>query len=83
MLHPAADTWTQNGSFWFATKANEFNRAGVVPEFAPDGGVRAVKFDPKLWHFKSADDYRPYFDGSYLSPPLTRAQVGPLKPKSS
>ena len=74
MLHPAADTWTAaDGSFWFAAKQNEFKRAGVVPEFAPDGIIRAVEFDPTLSWFDSVNDYRPVFDGGYVGPPLTPA----------
>ena len=69
MLHPAADTWTQGNSFWFAAKENEFNRAGVVPEFGPDGIVRAVEYDPSFSYFKSADNYRIWYDGGYLGPP--------------
>ncbi len=72
MLHPAADTWTAaDGSFWFDAKANEFKRAGVVPEFAPDGIVRAVEYDPSLSYFNNANDYRPGFNGSYVGPPQT------------
>ena len=69
MLHPAADTWTQADSFWFAAKENEFNRAGVVPEFAPDGIVRAVEYDARYSYFKSASNYRVSYDGGYLGPP--------------
>jgi hypothetical protein len=69
MLHPAADTWNSLKSFWFPAKQNEFARAGMVPEFAPDGIVRSVLYDPKLSYWISPDVYRPVFSGSYVPPP--------------
>jgi hypothetical protein len=69
MLHPAADTWNSSKSFWFPAKANEFARAGMVPEFAPDGIVRAVLYDPTLSYWLSPEVYRPVFFGSYVPPP--------------
>jgi len=69
MLHPAADTWSSGSSFWFAAKANEFARAGIVPEFGFDGIVRAVKYDPTLSYWIGPDVYRPVFDGSLIPPP--------------
>jgi hypothetical protein len=69
MLHPAADTWTSVKSFWFPAKQNEFARAGMVPEFDPDGNVRTVLYDPKLSYWISPEVYRPVFFGSYVPPP--------------
>ena len=82
MLHPAADTWTlvKNGveSFEFEMKLNEFNRAGVCPQFAPDKIVRAVEYDPTLSYFKSASDYQVWFDGGYLATPSGKASAQAL-----
>ena len=64
MLHPAADSWTMLNDFWFDAKENEFNRAGVVPQFTPDGAMpTAVKYNPNASYFDSADNYRVGFFG--------------------
>ncbi len=69
MLHPAADTWTIDSDFWFDAKENEFNRAGVVPQFTPDGAMpTAVKYNPNTSYFKSANNYRVGFFGGYEGP---------------
>ena len=89
MLHPAADTWTLldasgdlGEQFWFDAKQNEFNRAGNVPQFAPDGALpRVVKFNPKASYFDSANDYRVGFDAGYEGPLVdTRPVQGPAPP---
>jgi hypothetical protein len=69
MLHPAADTWTIGDDFWFAAKENEFNRAGIVPQFTPDGAMpTAVKYNPNASYFDSAGNYRVGFFGGYEGP---------------
>jgi hypothetical protein len=92
MLHPAADTWTfLDGSgdlgeeFWFDAKQNEFNRAGNVPQFAPDGNMpRVVKFNPSASYFDSANDYRVGFDAGYEGPLIDlRPEQGPVSPPGS
>jgi hypothetical protein len=82
MLHPAADTWTSGPEFWFEAKQNEFNRAGPVPQFAPDGALpRVVEFNPKASYFDSADDYRVGFTEGYEGPMIDlRPEQGPALP---
>ena len=71
MLHPAADTWTlvkRGGQqiFNFPVKTNEFVRGGTVAQFAPDGAVRAVVFNPAS-RFTSAANYRIFWNGGYTN----------------
>ena len=71
MLHPAADTWTlvkRGGQevFDFKVKTNEFVRGGTVAQFAPDGVVRAVVFNPAS-RFTSATNYRIFWNGGYTN----------------
>jgi hypothetical protein len=75
MLHPAADTWTLNDSFWFGQKENEFNRAGIVPQFTPNGSMpTAVKYNPAASYFESADNYRVGFFSGYEGPLINEGQ---------
>jgi hypothetical protein len=89
MLHPAADTWTfldpsgdLGEQFWFEAKQNEFNRAGNVPQFAPDGDMpRVVKFNAQASYFDSANDYRVGFNAGYEGPLIDlRPELGPVPP---
>jgi hypothetical protein len=75
MLHPAADTWTIGDDFWFDDKENEFDRAGIVPQFTPNGSMpTAVKFNPATSYFKSADNYRVGFFSGYEGPLINEGQ---------
>ena len=70
MLHPESATWTDltTGAFNFDTKINEFERAGTVAQFAPDGIVRAVDFNKSLSSFVAKLDYSIFWDGGYRYP---------------
>lgn len=67
MLHPAADTWTNvaENLFSFPIKLNEFLRAGISPQFAPDKVVRAVLYDANASHFTSPTNYKITYTGGY------------------
>jgi hypothetical protein len=70
LLHPESATWTDlaHDAFNFDTKINEFERAGTVAQFAPDGIVRGVDFNKELSSFVSKRDYSIFWDGGYRYP---------------
>jgi hypothetical protein len=67
LLHGESATWTLKGTFDFAKKIGEFERAGTALMFQPDGDAIAAKF--LAAEFKDPTQYTIKWDtGSKVSP---------------